>query len=359
MDICFLANAASVHTQRWARHFASRGYHVTVVSFQRGEIKGIPVFHLPAIFRRFHLDIFLNLAKIRRLVKEIAPDILHAHYATSYGLSGALTGKHPYVITAWGSDVLIMPEKSWAYRQIVRFAMRRADLVTSMAEHMTQHLTKRGYAVADKILTLPFGVDTEVFNPNQRTRSHGEGPSLIVSTRRLDHGMDVDTFIWAIPKVINIWSNVRFLLAGDGPLRAQLEQLTVDLGVAKSVEFLGSISHQQMARLLGKADVFVTTSPSDGNNISLNEAMACGAFPIVTDIPANRAWIEHGRNGLYFPCRDVDQLSSAIIKALRQPEWRQRVTAENWEIVCARASWSYQMAKMERYYHELLQRTIT
>jgi glycosyltransferase involved in cell wall biosynthesis len=205
-------------------------------------------------------------------------------------------------------------------------------------------------------MTLPFGVDTDIFNPNQRIRPHEEEPGLVVSTRRLDHGLDVDTFIRAIPKVLNTCPGVRFLVAGDGPLRPQLEQLAPNLGIAKNVDFRGQVSYHEMAGLLGQADIFVTTSPSDGNNVSLNEAMACGAFPVATDIPANRAWIEHGQNGLLFPCRDADQLAAAIIEALRQPEWRQAVMIQNWDIVCTQASWAHQMARMEHHYHELLRR---
>jgi glycosyltransferase involved in cell wall biosynthesis len=357
MKICYLANAESVHTRRWAQHFGRRGYQVTVVSFQPGEIDGVKVFQFAPITSWRRVDILLHLGRVRRLVCEIVPDILHAHYVTSYGLAGALSGRRPLVVTAWGSDVLIMPEESWVYRQIVRFALSRADLVTSMAEHMTRHLVERRYAAADKIVTLPFGVDTDVFTLNQRTHPHGDGPGLVVSTRRLDHGLDVDTFIGAIPKVLNACPGVRFLVVGDGPLRPQLKQLAADLGVAKSVEFCGQISYQEMPGLLGQADVFVSTSPSDGNNISLNEAMACGAFPVATDIPANRAWIEHGRNGLLFPCQGVDELAAAVIEALQRSEWRQTAMAQNWEIVCTRASWSRQMAEMERRYDELLRRS--
>lgn len=354
MKICYLANAGSIHTQRWAQHFERRGNHVTVISFQPGVIDKIRVVQLGPITSRRRLDMLLHLGRIRALVREIAPDILHAHYATSYGLCGALAGRHPLVITAWGSDVLITPEASWVYRQMVRFALSRADLVTSMAEHMTRHLEERGYAAADKIVTLPFGVDTAVFNPSQRIRPHGDEPALVVSTRRLDTGLEVDTFIRAIPKVLNARPDTRFLVVGDGPLRPQLEQLAADLGVATCTEFRGHISQCRMPVLLGGADVFVSTAPSDGNNVSLNEAMACGAFPVVTDIPANRAWIAHGQNGLNFPPRDADQLAAAIIEALRRPEWRQGVMARNWAIVCAKASWSHSMAEMERYYGQLL-----
>src|SRR6266480_554774 len=297
MRICFLASAASVHTRRWAQHFASRGYQVSVVSFQRGEIDGVSVFQLSSRSAQSRLGMHLNLNKVRRLVQEIDPDILHAHYVTSYGLAGALTGRRPLIVTAWGSDVLVMPEESWIYRQMVRFVLNRADLITSMAEHMTRHLIERRYAVAEKIITLPFGVDTDVFNPTQRSRRHSTDSPLVVSTRRLDHGLDVYLFIQAIPEVLKHYPNAQFVVTGDGTLRAQLEHLAADLGIKQDVEFRGDISHSEMTRLLGHADVFVSTSRSDGNNISLNEAMACGAFPVATDIPANRVWIENGKNG--------------------------------------------------------------
>ena len=354
MKICYLANVQSIHTQRWARHFVSRGYQVTVISFQRGAIDGVTVIDLPSVSAQPRLNILLRLSMVRRLVRDIDPDILHAHYVTSYGFAGALSGRHPLVITAWGSDVFVMPEGSWIYRQIVRFALRRADLITSMAKHMTRHLIERRYAVAEKIVTLPFGVDTDVFNPTQRSRRHSTDSPLVVSTRRLDHGLDVNLFIQAIPEVLKCYPNAKFVVTGDGPLRPQLEHLAADLGIKRHVEFRGEISHLEMTRLLGRADVFVSTSRSDGNNISLNEAMACGAFPVATDIPANRVWVENGRNGLLFPCHNSKLLANSINEALQKPEWRQATMAQNWEIICKRASWQDKMAEMETWYASLV-----
>jgi glycosyltransferase involved in cell wall biosynthesis len=354
VKICYLANAGSIHTQRWARHFSDRGHQVTVVSFQPGSIDNIPVIQIPrhTAWRRF--DILLGVGRVRQIVREINPDILHAHYVTSYGFAGALNWKHPYVATAWGTDVLIEPERSWVYRQIVRFALRRADLITSMAPHMTELLIRRVYAGPEKIITLPFGVDTDLFNLAQRTRFHGKESCLVVSTRRLDTGLDVDIFIRAIPMVIRSYPDMRFVITSDGPLRASFERLAKDLKIEDRVDFRGEISHQEMPILLGEADIFVSTSPSDGNNVSLNEATACGAFPIATDIPENRAWISPGKHGLLFPCKDADSLADAIVEALQKPEWRQSVMAENWDIVRTKASWSNSMAEMERHYRRLL-----
>lgn len=356
MKICYLANAASIHTKRWAQHFHGLGHEVTVISFDPGEIEGPRVIVLPSRASDRRLNILLNIVGIHRLVQQNRPDILHAHYVTSYGFAGAFAGKHPYIVTAWGTDVLIEPEKSWIYRRIVKFALHKADLITSMAPHMTDHLIGRLHVPADKMITLPFGVDTNTFNPTQRTRPHGNDDFIVVSTRRPDYGMDVDTFVRAIPAVLDKFNNSRFIITGEGPLRQEIQKLVLDLGVTEYVEFLGEIPHSDMPALLGTADVFVSTSPSDGNNISLNEATACGAFPVATNIPANQYWIESGKNGLLYSCRDVNQLARGIIKTLEQPEWRNAVMEENWEIARTRASWAQSMERITEQYHRLLKK---
>lgn len=357
MKICFLSDAQSIHTKRWARHFRGRGDDVTVVSFDPGAIDNVRVIALAPLVPIRPLNILLQMGRIRRLIQELQPDILHAHYVTSYGLAGALSGRRPFVATAWGTDVLISPEVSRIFRQIVRFTLKRADLVTSMAPHMTDHLAARGYALREKILTLPFGVDTELFNPSCRTQLHALENAVVVSNRLLDPAMDVDTLIRAIPRVLGALpgKGIQVVIANDGPQRRELEALARDLGVSTCVEFIGPVEHGRMPDLLGRADLFVSTSPSDGNNISLNEAMACGAFPVASDIPANRNWVRDGRNGLLYPCRDVERLAAAMVEALEKPDWRSSVMAENWEIVQTKASWANSMKLMENHYLRLIE----
>jgi glycosyltransferase involved in cell wall biosynthesis len=355
--ICFLANAGSVHTQRWAKHFANKGYQVIVISFQPGEIEGVTVIQLPLVSLHFQINILLNLLKIRRLVREIEPDILHAHYATSYGLAGALTGRHPYIVTAWGSDVLIMPARSWIYRKIVRYALRAADIVTSMAPHMTRHMIFEKLCRAEKIVTLPFGTDTSLFNPSSRKSGDTEDSPVIVSNRRLDAGMNVDLFVRAIPAVIKVFPDARFIVASDGTERPTIQKLTLELGVEANVEFRGHVLPSQMPMLLGNADIFVSTSPSDGNNISLCEAMACGAFPIATDISANQDWITTGVNGFLFPVRDHNELARCIIESLKKPTWRRSVQAGNYNIILDKGSWDKNMEIMTFEYEKILRKS--
>lgn len=353
MKICYLANAASIHTVRWARHFANRGHEVIVISFQFGKIEGVRSICLSSAISVSRSNIVRILPKLRHIVREIKPDILHIHYITSYGVAGVFSGWRPLIATAWGDDILISPEKSLLYRVMVHWVLAHTDLVTSMANHMTNFMIERNYATPNKILTLPFGVDVQEFNLSARTRRLNEEPVIVISTRHLMPGYDIETLIRAIPLVLNQCSSTHFLIIGDGNLRPYLQKLAIHTGVQGFVDFLGKRPHNELPYLLGNADIFVTTSISDGNNVSLNEAMACGVFPIVSDIPANREWIEQGKNGLIFPVGGVSYLAEAIVRAIRQPKWRQWVANYNWELVNQRGSWEKNMDIMEAHYFHL------
>ena len=184
------------------------------------------------------LGVFRSVIGVRKLLHTaIRPDIVHAHYITSYGLAGALSGLHPFVATAWGSDALIAPEKSTLLRWMVRFSLGRADLVTSMADHMTELMIRRRYVHPDQVVTLPFGVDTGVFHlrrahPLGREGTHSDREHSQIGRR---FG-DVDVLLRAIPGILKAaGKDVRFIVAGGGPLRSRYEGLAAYLGIESSV----------------------------------------------------------------------------------------------------------------------------
>jgi len=351
MTICYLANALSIHTQRWAIHFANRGYDIHVISFRPGAIPGVQVHSVPPPVPIKQIGYLLVLPQINRLLKHIRPDILHAHYATSYGLLGALSRYRPLVITAWGSDVLIAPKRSKLSRAAVLFALQRADLVTSMAHHMTRTLVELGVP-QNKIVTLPFGVDTTIFH--SRLSAQEQRRIDIVCTRNFRPVYNVELVIRALSQVAVSYPGVRCVLVGDGPLRSKLEKLGCKLGVKSNIGWEGQVSPPKVAWWLSQSKVFVTPAFSDGNNVSLNEAMACGCFPIGSDIPANREWLVDGENGFLVPPDRPDVLAQRILQALESNDLRLRAAERNWQIVQERADWHKNMTGMEQYYQWLV-----
>ncbi len=354
MKICYLANAASIHTQRWASHFARRGHAVTVVSLTDATIEGADVHRIGRDPNRHGRTAYLRaLPELRRLLRALKPDVLHAHYAGGYGLMAALSCFHPLALTAWGSDVLILPRTSHLMRRLVQLALRRADLVTSMADHMTEAIAGLGVP-RQRLLTLPFGVDLDLFRPGPDSGER-RNSLTIVSTRHLEPLYNVGLLVDAMALIARAMPTARLLLIGDGTERRRLEARAAELNLEGRVEFLGRRRPAEIASYLSDADLFVSTSLSDGNNVSLNEAMACGVFPIATDIPANREWIRHGENGFLTHLRDARTLAALAIQALQRPELRASAARLNWGIVQRRGSWAAAMENMERQYLKLCQ----
>lgn len=351
MTICYLADALSIHTQRWASHFASRGYHVHVISFSPHSIPGVNVHVAAPLTSIKQFGYPLLLPKVRHLIREVRPDVIHAHYVTSYGLLGAMSQYHPFVLTAWGSDILLAPSQSMIRKIAVLLTLRHADLVTSMATHMMQKLAALGVP-QEKIFTMTFGVDRNVFNPS--LRDHTTEDVDIVCTRAFKPVYNVQLLIRALPHVIRHRPGVRCALIGSGPMLSELQGLARKLGVDANIRWVGNVQEGEMAVWLARARVFVTPSLSDGNSISLNEAMACGSFPIASDIPANREWLEDGRNGFIVPADSPEALAESILKALEDGGLRRVAAERNWSIVQEHADWHKNCALMEERYWELV-----
>ena len=350
MRILYVSDAASVHTRRWAEYFRDCGAEVHVASFRSAVIDGVEVHVLPTRSLG-RLGYLAAIPRLRALARQIRPAIVHAQYVTSYGFLAAAAGLKPLVVTAWGSDVLVSPRSSKVMRWLARYAVRSADQVTTVAEHMNSAVVELGASEAT-VLAMPFGVDLQMFHPPTDPRSE-DVPLRVISTRNFDTVYSVHTVIEAFHALRRGGVAAHLDLVGEGPLRKDLEMSVADAGLRPWVDFHGHVSHLRLAALLGQADVFVSSALSDGNNVSLNEAMACGCFPIASDIPANSQWIVHGDNGYLFPAGDAGRLGELVTMASTSPILRTEAAGKNRQIVEARADWKVCTRRMQSVYERL------
>ena len=345
--ILYVSDALSVHTRRWAEHYRDRGVEVHVASFRPADIDGVQV-HLLPTGGLGRLGYFLAIPVLRRLWRDLRPDVVHAQYVTSYGFLAALARLRPLIVTAWGTDVLISPRESRLLRWFATYALKRADAITTVALHMNAAVHSLIGPQAN-VVAVPFGVDTQRFRLPATPRPPRDVLRL-VCTRNFGPIYSVHTLIEALAEVAARGLVLDVDLGGQGALREELEKLVVDRGLAARVTFHGHVTHERLAQMLAMSDIFVTPALSDGNNVSLNEAMACGTFPIATDIPANAQWIEDGGNGLLYPGGDVHALATAITRAAGDAELRERSAAVNRQIVETRADWHKGVARMDDVY---------
>ena len=350
MRILYVADAQSVHTLRWAEAFRDRGDEVHVATFRPTTIQGVTVHRLPT-GGLGRLGYLLALPALRRLAERLRPDVVHAQYVTSYGFLAAAAGLRPLVVTAWGSDVLLSPRESRLSRALVGYALRHADQVTTVAEHMNAAVIALG-ATAGRVLAVPFGVDTTLFRPPAHAPA-APPPCRIICTRNFAPVYSVHTLVEAARLLQSRGLALALDLVGAGPLQAELQAQVQAAGLAPVTVFHGHVDHPRLVALLGAAQVFVSPATSDGNNVSLNEAMACGCFPVATDIAANAQWVTDGDNGLLFRPGDANGLANAIARASGDSAWRARAAAVNRQIVEQRADWQVNVARMRDIYDKL------
>jgi glycosyltransferase involved in cell wall biosynthesis len=365
MKICYLADAQNIHIQRWAEYFAKKGYEVHIISFAKfsdRKIKDINLHTLRSFPYQIRIISFMinsgnALIKIKKLIKEISPDILHAHFITDYGFYGAYADFHPFIASAWGSDILILPYKSMAWRFLAKICLKKADLITSVSKHLTDKLLSLGVS-KKKIIQFHWGVDINKFNQNVEPIIFKDKQEYtVISTRHLYPIYNIELLLRAVPHVILEIEKVKFLIVGEGPRRKKLMELAKNLGVEGYIRFIGRIPHEELPRYLVSSEVYVSTSLSDSLGVSNLEAMACGCFPILTDIPASRDWIKNGINGFLVPTNEPKKLANAIIDAIKNENLRIAAKIQNWKIVKEKANWEESAKKMEEIYMHACART--
>ncbi|CAN5412049.1 glycosyltransferase [soil metagenome] len=355
MRICYLADAGSIHTRRWCDHFRMLGHEIHLVSFREGNIPGV-TFHLlnsgEIKTSGGNWKVLLKAGNLKKILRKIKPDILHAHYATSYGTLGALSGFHPYIITTLGTDVLISPNESIIYRMILKFAFRRADWITAMADHMKIAIIRLGIS-EKKVSTVMFGIDPKIFSTKNRVVD--ENKFVITSTRNFEPVYNLELLLDALKDMKGKIPGLEINLIGDGSLRKNLEEKVFSYGLSDIVNFYGKVDQTEIAATLKRTNLFITTSLSDGNNISLNEAMACGVVSIATDIPANRFWMKDGVNGFLVPVDDPLVLVDKILYVYKHYKEIEKSALEHNEyMINSYALFENNMRIVENKYNSLL-----
>lgn len=365
MRLAYIANGTNIHVQRWVNFFARNGHEVHLICWQAmaGYDENIHVHLLtklcPRIWALSQYPSFLFwIFQARQLTKKIKPDIVDGHYVTIYGLLAACTGFHPLVVTAMGSDILIDPKQNFLLRNLVRYALKKADTVVCNSETVKRGLLELGIS-AEKIRLVYNGIDTKQFRPQLKDENIkskldvGRAP-LIVSIRNLRPVYNVGMLIKAVPLVLRQFPEAKFIIGGDGEQRDYLKSLASSLGVSDAIRFTGYIAHDELPRYLASSDVYVSTSLSDSTSLSLQEAMACELAPVVTDLPANREWITDGVSGFLVPTNDVQALADRIVYLLKNDEARRRFGRLGRQIIRARAEYQREMEKMAGVYEELI-----
>ena len=340
MKIATLSNASVIHTRRWVEHFRARGHEVRLWSLEAGppelQVQRLPEASLPG-FLRYPMA----MPALVRGLRAFAPDLVDAHYVPNYGLMGVLSGWRPVSVSAWGSDLLISGRAGPLRRARAHYVLSRADLVIADAENLARAARELG-GRRERVHAVPWGIRVDRFRPGARRSG------LMLSTRMHEAVYDIETLIAGAAPVMARRPELELVIAADGSRRSALERLAAARLPAGRYQFLGRLAPEALAEWLGRADVYLSGSLSDSTSLSLLEAMASGAVPVVSDIEGNREWVKDGQAARLFTPGDPAAMTRALDAALADPAWREAARAHNRAVVEARGEWTRNMAEVER-----------
>lgn len=373
MRLCFVADAGSIHTQRWVGHFAATGHEVHLVNLgpqperqfdwpgpQHHILPPPPKLPVPGV--RGAVMLAARRYALVALLAQIQPDVLHAHSIADPAWFAALSGFHPLVLTAWGSDILLgLKQGPWLNRRLTRYALGRADLFTADARQVLE-AARPHLRPAARTALIRFGVDTRVFSPGANTTWRdrldlGDAP-LVISIRQCRPLYNIDTIIRAFARVRDALPAARLVIklvsqAPDDPYLVQLRELAGQLALGEAVSFVPQVAYAEIPDLYRAADVVVSAPSSDGMPVSVLEAMACGAPVVASDLPALRELTAEGADLSLTPVRDAEALSRAILTLLTDPARRQQASERNLATVRRAADFAAEMARVEELYRSL------
>lgn len=384
-SICFITNAypdfnssgRGMFIKQMALLLEESGYRISVVTpkiYEKShfveEQEGIRVYRFPFFSGNRPLIEYEKIPYLRMVfyymtgffltiyvVFKHRCQLIHAHWAIPTGLIGVLVGsflKIPLIVTIHGSDFRVGTMKTLILKEIFVYVCERAKHIICVSEVLKRDIEKLGIK-GEKISVFPMGVDESFFRSSTNRGVNRIGKSFtILSNRQLQPIYNISLLIRAIPMVLKEEPNAKFIIAGIGSERENLEKQVKDLNISSRVQFLGWVNHEEMPKFLLRADIYISTSLDDGTSVSLLEAMASGAFPIVTDIPSNREWISDGENGFLVSLDEERFLAEKIVEAIRNQGLIERSKDKNFRLIKEKALWPVTIAKTKEIYKKAL-----
>ena len=352
--------------QEYAKRLHARGHQVHVLTPSPGptddesisvdRLKGVRVGNaalVPSLFRRLR-----------------GYQLVHLHYPFFGGAEFVLARRllHPQqrLVITYHMDATAAGMKGLLFRMharsILSFVLSRADRILVSSSDYARHSLLARFDLLDRLEVHPFGVDMERFRPGRELelRRQLEIPAdepVLLFVGALDtahHFKGLPVLFEALAGVRDLrW---RLLVAGDGPLRPDLERMARSRGIDTAISFLGNVSASCLPRWYRTADlhVFPSIGSAEAFGLVVLEAAASGVPSIVSDLPGVRTVVIDGDTGLHVRPNDPDALRDAIQRLLRSADQRVNMARRARERAEREFAWPLLIERLERTYTHVM-----
>lgn len=332
LRIAIVANANSIHTIRWVSWLEKKGHEVTVFSLKEGE-KCTYFGPEPRLDRSLIIDLGNDVRKTTRklqtLIDEVKPDLIHGFFLTNHAFYAGRMENYPIVVTAMGSDVLVHPKESRLLSWVIKKTGNNSMKVIC-PPLLSKDLVKLGVD-ENKIVTNLIGINTDIFKPLEKEK-------CVVFSRGFKDIYNPKVVAKAIILVHKRDPEIKFYLAGDGPLKQTIEE---DLE-GHNVEFTGQLTEKELGGIMGKSKIVISSSLSDSIPLTIFEAMACGSILIVSNNHGHRQWDKEDYPILFFGKNDSRKLADFIIKSCTNEVLLKEALMQGPELVKLNWTWEKQ-----------------
>ncbi len=363
MRILLLSDTYSEHTEKWALGLAANGIEVGLFSFNKASYpwyqdkKNITVLFEPVekLDTTGKLSYLKFVNSLKQAINQFKPDLVHAHYASSYGLIGALSKFHPFVISAWGTDVMKFPQKNMINKTILKYNLRMADAICATSHTIKEFLNP----VTNKpVQVIPFGVDVTEFCKKEVNSLFDKNTFVVGCIKALEELYNIDVLIKAFASLKQKYpeKTLKLLIIGEGSQMEYLKKLTADLSMSNDVVFTGRIAFSEVATYFNMLDVLVNISDYESFGVSVIEAMACEKPVVATNTGGLKEIIENGNFGSLVEIGDVDQTAAEIEKYMLNESLKQEVGKAAREKVIQKYNWNNNIQQMISVYNQLLKK---
>lgn len=325
MKLCYIADANSIHTKRWLKPFIQQDHQIYLLSYK-------PVWReWDGLEELVDLTQLVNTDKMRfaywgwwvnRYVRKIKPNVLHAHQIPGAGWLGTMANYHPFVVSGWGSDVLLESDKSAFRRFLTNRVLHKSDQV-SVHSQLLFTASQRLGVPTEKLSLIPWDIETDIFRSNiadrEQTRARlglRNSDFVVLGVRGISPLYNTDILLEAVKTAVKTHPYLHLVLLRYNVHPAYIDSLTqkiADWGLQSSVHWLPlQESVADMAALYRMADVMTSIPSSEGYGFTVYEAMACGCPTIISNLPAFEGDLTDGFHTIKTPPRDITAVTQAI-----------------------------------------------
>lgn len=303
--------------------------------------------------------------RLRRLIQDFAPDIVHAHLAPAelyarVALLGGTVQKVPMLITRHNHNRFYDGRGA---EFIERWVTSRAQHFIGTSESVRRHFSEKISGISERFTVIPYGIDAK--------------PMTSVSCEQIlrlrqEWGVEKDTILMGtVARLVSIKAlhvllegfarlrkehpglPLKLVIVGDGPLETSLRKLALELGLGRSVVWAGF--RQDIPIVMNALDVFVLTSRSEGFGLVLLEAMSASKPIICTKVGALPEIVVEGETGLMVPVENVGALTKAMAIMAQDSALRRRFGEAGFRLTAAKFSLDSMYQKTMAVYHQVLE----